>query len=149
MCFSTNFNDVWTLSNANGLGGAPTWTQLSPSGTPPAPRGLATAVYDPGSNTMTIFGGLLQNDVWTLSNANGLTGTPTWTELLPAGPLPPGRNPHTAVYEPTSNVMTIFGGITSGGVILGDVWTLSNANGLDGTPTWTQLSPSGTPCPRV
>ena len=50
------FNDVWVLSNANGQGGASSWTQLSPSGTPPAPRGNATAVYDSTNNLMIVFG---------------------------------------------------------------------------------------------
>lgn len=39
-------NDVWVLSNANSVGGAPTWTQVSPSGTAPAPRWAASAIYD-------------------------------------------------------------------------------------------------------
>jgi hypothetical protein len=153
-CFyGSNYTDVWTLSSANGLGGTPTWTQLSPSGTPPSCGVVPTAVYDPESNTLIIFGGTGPystsppcNGVWTLSNANGLTGTPTWTQLSPSGPLPAARNNHSAVYNPAANVMTIFGG-WDGTEDLGDLWTLSNANGLGGTPTWTQLSPSGTPPP--
>ena len=31
-------NDVWELTNANGKGAVPTWTQLSPGGSAPAPR---------------------------------------------------------------------------------------------------------------
>src|SRR5216683_4057201 len=31
----TALNDVWVLSHANGQGGTASWTQLSPSGTPP------------------------------------------------------------------------------------------------------------------
>jgi hypothetical protein len=50
------YNDTWVLSNANGLNGVPSWTQLATAGGPPSPR-YAPAVYDPTSNTMIIFGG--------------------------------------------------------------------------------------------
>lgn len=140
-------NDVWVLSNANGVNGVPSWSQLSPTGPPPSPR-YASAVYDPNSNTMIIFGGsdcfsTYYNDVWTLSNANGLGGTPAWTELSPAGSAPAPRDFASAVYDPNSNTMAFFGG-NEGATNFNDVWTLSNANGQGGTPTWTQLNPSGT-----
>jgi uncharacterized protein (TIGR03437 family) len=168
-------NDVWVLSNANRVNGTPTWTQLNPSGTPPAPRVFHTAVYDPASNRMIVFGGdncatagtPFSNDVWVLSNANGLGGTPAWTQLSPAG-APPARDDVSAVYDAGSNRMIVFGGflatpgpplltndagsnrmMVSGGAVFAssynDVWILSNANGLGGPPTWTQLSPAGTP----
>ena len=150
-CFATFYNDVWTLSSANGLGGTPTWTQMTPGGTPPSPRSLATAVYDSASNTLIVFGGnngpTSFNEVWTLSNANGMSGTPTWTQLNPTGPLPAARSYHTAIYDPTTDVMTIFGGVEIGGTLLNDVWTLSNANGNGGSPTWSQVVPSGTITP--
>lgn len=143
-CFSTNFGDVWVLSNANGLGGTPTWAQLSPAGTPPGPSEDHTAVYDPGTNTMIVFGGTIggsnSNAVWVLANANGIGGTATWTQLSPSGTLPPGRELHSAVYDAANNLMIIFGGGNSGG-LLSDVWVLSNANGIGGTPSWTQLGP--------
>jgi len=142
-CFSTNFGDVWVLSNANGLSGTPTWMQLNPSGSPGTAED-STAVYDPGSNSMIVFGGTLggsnSNEVWVLSNANGLGGTPTWTQLSPSGTLPPGREEPRAVYDATNNLMTIFGGNNDSGY-LGDVWVLSNANGTGGSPTWSQLGP--------
>ena len=153
-CFSTFFNDVWVLSNANGLGGTPTWTQLSPTGTPPAARDTATAVYDATNNLMIVFGGdgngTIFGDVWVLSNANGSGGTPTWSQLSPSGTGPAPRANHTAVYDSTNNRMTIFGGSTTGGVIFGDAWVRSNANGLGGTPTWAQIGASSTrfPAPR-
>jgi hypothetical protein len=141
-CFSTNFSDVWILSNANGLGGTPTWTQLNPSGTPPGPTEDQTAVYDASSNSMIVFGGTTGtgNEVWLLSNANGLGGTPSWSQLSPAGSLPPGRNGAVAVYDQANKRMTIYGGNSSAGV-LSDSWVLSNADGTTGTPTWTQLGP--------
>lgn len=149
-------NDTWVLSNANGINGAPTWAELAPIGGPPIPRIFHTSVYDPASNRMIVFGGnncftagaQFYNDVWVLSNANGLGGTPTWTQLSPTGTIPPARESHTAVYDPGSNRMVIFGGGNSGG-ILNDVWVLTNANGIGGTPTWKQLEPSGASVPPL
>src|SRR5205807_4899288 len=79
-------NDVWVLSNANGFGGTPAWSQIIPVGTPPAARSEHSTVYDAASNRMIVFGGgiagsLWLNDVWVLSNANGLGGIPAWTQL--------------------------------------------------------------------
>lgn len=143
-CFSTFFNDVWVLSNANGLGGTASWTQLSPSGTPPSPRSNMQAVYDPTNNIMIISGGWspFSNDVWILSNANGIGGTPQWTQLSPSNSPPAARAGHSAIYDATNNRMTIFGG-NNGSGLFNDVWVLSGANGISGPPSWTQLSPTG------
>ncbi len=119
-------NNVWVLANADGTGGSPTWSLLSPSGTPPPPRSNHTAVYDVAANQMIVFGGgvpLQANDVWVLSDANGI-GTPAWTELSPSGTPPPARLALTAVFDPASNRMTIFGGSGAGGN-LNDVWVLA------------------------
>jgi len=149
---STVYSDVWVLTNANGLGGTPVWTQLSPTGTPDAIDGN-TAVYDPASNKMIVFGGgNFLNSVWTLSNANGLGGTPVWTKLIGNGTAgsPAGRWIAQASYDSTNNRMTIYGGNIDAGitspsdydyVAASDVWVLANANGSGGTPTWTQLHP--------
>src|SRR4029077_17083912 len=136
-------NDTWVLSNAGGLAG-PVWTQLLPSSALPPARFDHSAVYDPGTNSMIVFGGVdgaIYNDVWVLSNANGSGGTPAWTLLNPSGGPPPARFSHTAVYDPTNNVMIVFGGATAGGTGFNDVWVLSNANGSGGASTWTQLVP--------
>lgn len=147
--------EIWVLANANGVGGTPTWTHLSPAAGPaPGARAFHSAVYDSGSNRMIIFGGAagtggpLLNDVWVLANANGLGGAPTWTQLTPSGTLPPIRQGSSAVYNPATNKMTIFAGSTSIG-IANDVWVLANANGLRGASAWAQLQPAGgAPVPR-
>ncbi len=153
--YDTRLNDVWVLSNANGRDKTPsTWTQLSPTGNVPEIRYAHTAVYDATNNRMIIFGGSnnngssgLLNDVWVLRNASGLGGTPAWIKLTPnpdpSNGLPAERYAHTAVYDADHNRMTIFGG-WNGSSYLNDVWVLSNANGLGGTPAWTKLSPTGT-----
>ncbi|HEY3216898.1 MAG TPA: kelch repeat-containing protein, partial [Candidatus Eisenbacteria bacterium] len=60
-------NDVWALS----LGGTPTLTQVTTSGTPPPARQETAAIYDPGRDRLVIFSGHGSsgelNDVWALS----------------------------------------------------------------------------------
>jgi Galactose oxidase, central domain len=143
-CFSTFFGDVWVLSNANGLGGTPVWTQLAPAGGGPGARTVNGGVtYDSANNRLIVFGGSpVNNDVWILTNANGQGGTPTWTELFPSGTLPPGRAENSTVYDPKSNRLVIFGGGDASNNVLHDAWILTNANGFGGTPVWTQISSS-------
>lgn len=159
---NTTVNDLWVLSNANGIGGTPAWTQLSPLGTPPSARAGAGAVYDPAANRMIIFGGNSPalatgdgggNDVWVLSNANGLGSPPAWTQLLPTRFVPGVPSPrigNSAVYDPASHRLIVFGGETASSPTgplfdVNDIWVLSNATGLGGTPAWTQLFPTGPP----
>lgn len=128
-------------------------------GTPPVARGLhgTTGVYDPASNRMMVFGGRDANgdnlnDVWILTNANRLGGSGQWLNLIPNGASgsPPARSGHSAVYDSANNIMIIFGGCSGYCTpALNDVWTLSNANGIGGTPVWTQLSLSGGPAART
>jgi Galactose oxidase, central domain len=147
--FCTNFlNDVWVLTNANGVAGAPTWEQLTPAGAPPAPRWAQGAAYDPVNNRMIIYGGdnqsVVFSDTWVLSNANGLGGTPTWTQLSPAGGPPEGQDTSSVVYDSTNNVLIEFAGTMNDfGQDTNSVWTLSNANGLGGTPVWKNIVKNG------
>ena len=148
-------NDVWVLSNADGTTGTPIWQQLNPSGAAPAARTWGAAVYDAGSNSLIIFGGqngggcvvgCTYSDTWVLSNANGLGGTPAWTQLSPTGGPPPGQYGPSAVYDSVNNVMTVFGGDSgTTGKAVNSVWTLSHANGQGGTPVWTNIVAQGAP----
>jgi len=151
--FVSSTNDAWVLENANGLGGSPAWTQLSPSGGPPAGRRGHSSLYDPASNRMIVFSGdpncgcTRFNDVWVLTNANGI-GTPQWVQLATSGGPPTGRTEGVAYYNSASNRLIVFGGFNCSGGTRNDVWVLSNANGIGGTPTWTQLSPGFGPSVR-
>jgi hypothetical protein len=152
-CTSTYFNDVWVLSHANNVGGTPTWTQLSPTGTPPSGREGSSVVYDAASNSLTVFGGDADSnssapfgDVWVLSHANGSGGTPAWTELAPAGIGPAARSGHTAIYDAANGRMTVYGGF-DGTNVLPDSWILSGANG-QAAPVWLPLNPSPLGPPR-
>ena len=115
----TVLNDVWVLMNANGLGGTPTWTQLSPTGQLPSPRVGSSGFYDVGTNRLAVFGGTngglgapfaAYNDLWVLNNANGLGGTPVWQQVMPSGlAITPHINAN-AEYDALRNRMVLFGG---------------------------------------
>ena len=129
-------NDVWKLSFA----GNPTWTKLSPSGTPPSPREWHVAVLDRARNRMLVHGGMnggtRLGDVWALS----LSGAPAWTQVAAGGTSPGGRSAHCALFDQAGDRMLIFAGLNSSGMATGSVWALT----LGGTPTWSQLAPTGT-----
>ena len=127
------YNDVWALS----LSGTPTWTQLSPSGTPPPPRFLAGYARNPVTNSMVVFGGAdttLFNDAWILS----LSGAPAWNQVSATGTPPSQRYQPTAIYDQTRDRLIVFGG-SDGTTFRGDTWALS----LLGPPVWSQLLPTG------
>lgn len=130
-------DDVWGLS----LSGDARWTKLDPSGTPPSVRKGHSAVYDPVRDRMLVFGGRSpggpgepHNDVWALS----LSDSPTWTLIVPEGSPPSARDGHSAIYDPLSDRMLIFGATQEG-----EVWELS----LAGFPAWSRLIAAGTPPP--
>jgi len=102
-------NDVWELK----LRELPQWTKLTTSGVPPAPRRNGTAVFDPLRNRMVIYGGAIPSpgvflaDTWSLDfNVD----PPAWSELLPAGTVPPGRDIMAAAYDAIHDRMIVYGG---------------------------------------
>ncbi len=130
-----NSNDTYILP----LAGAPAWQLVEPVGVRPTARNAQSAIYDPLRDRLIVFGGSATSgtlgDVWALT----LGGTPSWTQLAPAGAPPTARWGHLATYDPVRDRMLVIGGNT-GSVRLNDVWELS----LSGTPGWNQLAPSGT-----
>src|SRR6202008_2152930 len=90
-------SDVWALE----FQGTPTWTRLDILGTAPVERYFHTAVYDSAHDRMIVHGGTnegtgILSDTWALS----LGLTPAWSPLTPAGPAPPARSGHQAIYDP-------------------------------------------------
>jgi hypothetical protein len=127
-------NEVWTIP----LEGMLTWELLTPGGTAPPPLHLGASVYDPVRDRLVVFGGFgadtFQNQAWALS----FDGTPTWTQLSPAGVPPVGRDLMSGVYDPVRDRMVIFGG-WDGSSYRDDVWALNFAGG----ESWIQLAPEG------
>jgi len=123
----------------------------------PGPRAQHTAVYDSSTDQMIVFGGtdlgtINYNDVWANASVISSTCTPTcelqWNFEAPAGTPPSPRSGHSAVYDSVNSRMIVFGGAEGfPAPCANDVWVLENANGAGGTPTWNELSPSGTPPP--
>jgi len=109
---SQYLGDTWELINANGTGGMPTWMLLSGAG-PPARSGHI-AVYNPNSDSMTMFGGTdgpgvsgVLSDTWTLS---GLSIQPSWAQVSAQGDTLP-RAFAAGVLNPATDQLFVFGGI--------------------------------------
>src|SRR6185503_2586956 len=116
--------DAWSLSNANGLGGVPVWSALSPSGAPTDSLFGQAMAYLPSADRVTSFGGLstqgFSNDVLTLEGAIG--GSAAWSERTVHGQSPSPRMEASAVMAGTRLLM--FGGLEAPGIPTSDVWSL-------------------------
>lgn len=142
-------NQVWILTNANGLGGTSVWIPLEPTGTPPHSNGLESVVYDADTNRLIVYGGCwwhcspALSEVFVLTNANGLGGTPGWSQSTVTNQQ--WRTHHSAVCDPTNNRMITFGGnLAFFGTDQNDTRVLTNANGVTSPSAWITLFPSGT-----
>lgn len=126
------------------------WSQLATGGSAPSPRREFGAVYDVANHRYLVFAGawgnlqggyLLFNEIWTLS----LGPSPAWNQITVSGPRPGERHSPQWGYDPARNRVLVFGGYGrhypgEPYEYLNDVWELS----LNGTPTWTELFPTGT-----
>jgi hypothetical protein len=125
------------------------WSSLTSPPSTPGPLREYGAIFDRGNQRHLLFDGfngntsglyILFNDVWSLSVA----GTPTWTHMDIPGAVPGERHSPQWGYDAARNRILIFGGYGRHHpgdpyAYLDDIWQLS----LDGTPTWTELFPSG------
>ncbi len=150
MCLGLNnvanyMDDCWAESLPSS--GASVWTNLNATGTAPAGKWGAAAVYDSLNHRVVFFGGegpagTYRNDVDILSLPSG-GGQAQWMTATTSGTAPTGRRFPTAVYDSVNQRMVIFGGETSGTAATNQVWSLTLPSG-GGTLVWSQLSPSGT-----
>ncbi|HPM84438.1 MAG TPA: PKD domain-containing protein, partial [Candidatus Anammoximicrobium sp.] len=162
----TESNRVLVLDHADGLSGTPAWREIAAQPDPtyglPAPRTHHDVIYDPGSNRLVVFGGntnrgycdgASDTSLWILMHADGTTGTPQWVKIMPEGSIPAARHHHTLDYDPLTNRMLLYGGSvacpSAPSQYFGDLWVLEHANGLGGTPTWTQLAAATAPAGRM
>jgi hypothetical protein len=110
----------------------------------PAPRYAHSAVFDPATERMLVFGGTRnwqngRNDVWALDLSRGWAGA-TWSLLEPQGRPPVRRFDHVAAWHPGLQSMLVFGGTRNGSDSLDDVWALDLSTE---TPLWRELDPDG------
>lgn len=149
-------NDLWSLSDADASGIAPTWQAHSPNGSPPSNRWGHAAVYDEQADMMIVFGGAqtgsaIFNDVWVLEDATQLF--PTWRQIpMPATGGPSARCCMAIGYDSENRRMIVFGGFggfgQSGAILFGDLWTLT-FDATFTTATWQELTPSGGTAPSA
>jgi hypothetical protein len=136
-CWFGVMNDIWVLSNANGLG-TPAWTQLTATSAPPV-RMSGEAAYDPRSNRLALYGGGNTGstfyDVWVLSNANGMEKSPSqWSQLTVAGTAPNAAWSSAAAFDSAHNRMMLFGGGGPNNLVANGYWVLDGAVGAAPAP---------------
>ena len=133
-------NDVWSYDPLTNI-----WTPRPPAG--PAPlgpvAGFSTAVWDTSRGRVLLFssfgdgpGPEFRNILWDYDPRKG-----TWEPLAPAGPIPPGRTGHVAVWDEANMQLLLYGGWT-GTRALGDLWSYRPAENR-----WGELIPDGPPPP--
>ena len=117
-------------AGASSAGPTPTWTQASPTTSPPA-RSTASMAYDPATGNMVLFGGYGSSgnlgDTWTW---NGVT----WTQVSPTA-SPTARFGASMAFDPATGNMVLFGGVSGSGGILGDTWTWMTTVTAPSSPT--------------
>src|SRR5262249_46493326 len=131
-----SLNDVWVLTNANGLGGASEWIRLEPEGVPPEPRGGHSMTYDANSGRWIVTEGnsgslifTFYRDVWVLDHANGLGGPPVWQRLPTHNSPPTRRTQFASGYSYAGNRLVVgFGYSEPQPTLLNDTWVLTNAS---------------------
>lgn len=136
----SSYNDLttWTLSLADTL----RWERLETVRVLPRSGGGGSLVLDIRHGRVVMFGGtrfeagrwIAINEVWSFSLADL-----RWSRLTPAGPEPPARFWHSAVYDLDRDRMLVFGGRPYEGSPFADLWALSLGN----QPRWTRIEPEG------
>ena len=123
------YNDTWLWNGSS-------WTQASPSTSPPARYGAGMATDKNGN--VVLFGG--QDPSYNNLNDTWLWDGSTWTKASPAT-SPPARVNFAMATDKNGNVV-LFGGVPSSGPGFQDTWLWNGSN-------WTQVFPAVSPSGRV
>ncbi len=131
---STSLDDVWALT----LGETPTWSALTPSGTPPSPRYATTAAYDALRDRVLFFGGIAAgagpSETWALT----LAGTPAWSPLTTSGAPTTVTIGSPAAYDALRDRLVVWDGT------IGVNWTpVVRTLDLSNPVAWSTFSPPG------
>ena len=108
----------------------PTWNKIEGATSP--------FVHDNLTNGVPRFYGVTAVSGSSESDPSAVVGAMPgkWTRLDTVTVIDPQpRDSHTAVYNPTTDRMIIFGGKNQS-TTLQDLWVLSNASGAGGNPDW-------------
>lgn len=123
----TRYDDMWTF-DGNG------WTQLKPASGTPGMRYGALVGVDPRTNHTILFGGLrvdtvppvppstVPGQVQVYASETWEWDGTAWTKRTTDG-NPPARENGGLTFDPTLNVMVMYGGYA--GTYLSDMWTLT------------------------
>ncbi len=129
------YNDTWSFDAT-----LDTWTNRAPSGTLPSARAQHQMAYDPVSNKVIMFGGVVARsgeqlgDTWAYDPVAN-----TWADLDPSGTAPSARDSFAMVYDSVNQKILVFGGWSdSTGTHMNDTWAYDPA-----ANTWTDLAPTG------
>jgi hypothetical protein len=125
-----------------------TWSMISPNTSNYSGYYGRGIVYDPVGDRVVVIGGGYTSGLGIPSTTNGvsvldLSGTPTWSDLSPTGPLPTGRAYVSTTYDAPRNRVLMFGGeYVIGGfpstyAPLDETWELT----LGPAPAWRFLPP--------
>lgn len=118
----------------------PTWSTLSPPGSPPALRGAAAA-YDAANQTVVVFGGELPDGA--LSDQTWVWDGTTWSRRDQGyGSIPAARKGASMAYDADLNQLILFGGEGPGHTLLDDTWLWNGAS-------WIEVTAPSTPGARV
>jgi len=125
------------------------WKRIEAAPGPEA-RSRHASALDTTRDRMLVFGGRAPSgagytnfaDVWALDLA-----TDTWSLVDATGDVPSGRSTATAVYDPMSDRLLVFGGNTATSATFtasGDLYALDLASAM-----WTRIDATGAPSPRL
>jgi hypothetical protein len=128
---STGYTDtVFELT----LGGTPTWSPISVTGTPGV-RYFMTCGYDAGGNSLIFQSGYqvttIRNDMWQLPLSGA--GAHVWAQLPGDATASIGRVTGSAALDPGREQLLFFGGLGNGSVHLNTVSALD----VSGPPAWS------------
>jgi PKD domain/Galactose oxidase, central domain/Kelch motif len=128
--YCTSYNQgTWELADGE-------WSEVGTTSSPGARSG-ASAVYDPVSQQILMFGGynggVYDNDTWAFYEGN-------WVNVTPAH-SPPAREDAVTVVDPTGSTVLLFGGESSSG-LLNDTWAFEVPPNVTASPSTTTTETS-------
>lgn len=106
--------DLWAFDLDTAM-----WTELTPTGAAPAARSNPAMLYDPGSQSLLLFGGKTAHGADAESWRYSLSDN-AWAQIeTEQSPSP--RSSHAADYDPQARRALILGGLTEAGSSA-DIW---------------------------